>query len=155
MKSKLRKGDIMALNVYFIAGFFKNSFRGFHIMGITATKEFLSDKPSSPSLEEMNILDGVMIDANSMPGAGDAYIQSSSGKTFCYSCEHRSGKTTTHEVGHWMGLLHTFRGGCEEENGGDWVHDTAPEMPPPLDVQEKTCDKTWNTCPGKQGFDSA
>ncbi len=52
-----------------------------------------------------------------------------------------------------MGLLHTFDGGCEEENGGDWVRDTPPEMPG--EEGEKTCDKTWNTCPGTHGFDSA
>lgn len=53
------------------------------------------------------------------------------------------GRTVTHEVGHYLGLEHTFNGGCASGSqpgcysSGDWVCDTEPEQAP-----EFQCDTT-------------
>jgi PKD repeat protein len=66
-------------------------------------------------------------------------------------------RTLTHEVGHCLGLLHTFQGGCHwgscNENG-DYCCDT-----PPVSEAQWSCVPTQNTCdeiPGDDpyGFDA-
>ena len=53
------------------------------------------------------------------------------------------GRTLTHEVGHWLGLYHTFQDGCGDDvcTTGDLVCDT-----PPISLPSSGCPTGANTC---------
>ena len=83
-------------------------------------------------LQGDKVMDGVVILHSTLPGGTGA--------------PYNLGETATHEVGHWLGLYHTFQDGCVGE--GDEVDDTEAHAGPNFGCKNTLTDKN-NFCSGE------
>ncbi|KXN81803.1 hypothetical protein AN958_03729 [Leucoagaricus sp. SymC.cos] len=120
MKTSLRTGDASTLNVYSVG------FRDGEGAGLLGYATFPWDYTNK------TLLDGVVALYSSLPGGTLA--------------PYDKGRTLTHEIGHWLGLYHTFQGGCE--GSGDYVGDTPAEDSPAYG-----CPTKRDSCPNDPGPD--
>lgn len=112
MKRTLHRGNQRTLNLYINGG----GPRDYPVLGWSRFPWQYSGTPR---------LDGVSVNVAALPG----------GRARGYNL----GDTLVHETGHWMGLLHTFEGGCGTR--GDLVADTPDE-----DEPSYQCETTRDTC---------
>lgn len=113
------------LNVWVVNTIQNNSGTAGTILGYA---QFPWDRSSRPTT------DGVVIRSDQVGVIGRGQVS-------------QGGRTLTHEIGHWLGLYHTFQGGCVGGtlatcgNNGDRVCDT-----PPVSEASSGCNVGANTC---------
>ena len=141
MKLALRKGNYSTLNVYFQSNLSTTAYGtptqllGYCTLPTNVTYSPCDGCPVKEFPPANYALDGCNVHAGSMPNGALQY--------------YNQGKTTIHEVGHWLGLLHTFQdNSCDSTDAGDFIDDT-----PQQSVSTDGCPSGKDSCPNSAGLD--
>ncbi|KAK2599151.1 hypothetical protein QQS21_005413 [Conoideocrella luteorostrata] len=111
MKHQLKRGGYGDLNLYFLAKLTSPNDPGGQSSTILGSCYLPIELPIGYDFK----LDGCSIISQSVPNSGShSYFESDT--------------PVTHEIGHWLGLLHTFEEGCGGE--GDKIDDTPAQKGP-------------------------
>jgi hypothetical protein len=119
-KAALRQGGARALNLYLV---YAGGEQDDGNLGWATLPDSYRIRPS---------FDGVVIDYRTLPGGALA--------------PYNAGDTAVHEIGHWLGLFHTFQNGCAAP--GDFVEDTPYEA-----AETYGCPTGQDSCPAQAGPD--
>jgi hypothetical protein len=82
--------------------------------------------------DQQPLFDGIRVQYTSLPGGSER--------------NYNLGETATHETGHWLGLYHTFQGGCKKS--GDEIADTPAQA-----FATNGCPEGQDSCPDNPGYD--
>jgi hypothetical protein len=122
MKTALRRGGSDALNIY----------TGVNDGSLLGWATFPSSYEDDPSY------DGVVVLTEALPDGGLEFSVPTTVEPDGL-ITYDKGDTGTHEVGHWLGLYHTFQDGCTRR--GDRIDDTPAELEPQFVCVDR------NSCP--------